>query len=143
MWIFLQDAMLSIVEPASGTPETKGKLVVRGRVTGDIKRVFPKARVQITPGRDYRFRALVARSEVASALMREVMSIDYTNFKDGVRENKRHDTYFQVWSSMQRLQQDLARPKGAQNLVRAGDDYPGDLLEHRHGFPPNRPRGGL
>ena len=71
----------------------------------------------------------------------EVGDIDYPNFKDGVRENDRHDAYLQVWSAMHQLQSKRAYPrnekarKAQQQSLVYDDDYPGDLLEHRDGFP--------
>lgn len=141
MWVFMQDAMLSIVEPSIQRPETKGRLLVRARVSHDIRRVFPKAAVLMTPARDYRYRAFIPREEVALAISQAVRGINYPNFKDGVRENDRHDAYLGVWSEMHQFQSKRAYPqkqKAAQRKLVYDDDYPGDLLEHRHGFP----RGG-
>ncbi len=108
MWIFLSDAMFSIVAPDN---DLKGnKLLVRGRFKGDIKRVFPAAKVKTTPRKDYRYRALVLRREVAAAVGIAVLSIDYPNFKDTVAksDHRRHDAYSDVWMAMFRAQD---RPK--------------------------------
>ena len=51
MWIFMKDAFLSIVDKG-GDGST---LLVRGRHAGDIERVFPGAKVERTPARDYLF----------------------------------------------------------------------------------------
>ena len=55
MWVFLNDAALSIVAQR----ERPDCLLVRGRVAGDIEAVFPKAHVTVTPDADYRYRASV------------------------------------------------------------------------------------
>jgi len=100
MWIFLNNAFLSIVDKdGDGTT-----LLVRARRQGDIERVFSDATVQITPHNDYRFRARVNRESVALAVAESVRSITYGNFKGSVREPHRHDAYMGVWQVMNRYQ---------------------------------------
>jgi hypothetical protein len=97
MWIFLNDAFLSIVEHR----EDPSKLLVRARVRGDIERVFPAAKVLHTPVRaDYAYRAVIDRRVVADRLRAAVDSIDYPNFKNSVTEDDRHDVYMGVWETM-------------------------------------------
>jgi hypothetical protein len=100
MWIFLSDAMLSIVEHR----DDAAVLMVRARVKGDIQRVFPKAEVLTTPAADYRFRANVPREEVAAAMTAAVEAINYDNFKNTVSDQARHDAYLDVWSATMGLQ---------------------------------------
>jgi hypothetical protein len=102
MWVFLSGSFLSIVQPPGQTT----RLMVRGRAKGDIERVFPGAEVTETPFRDYRFRATLPVGEVAEAMMKAVLAIDYGNFKDSVGENDRHTAYFKVWSAMNGFQYD-------------------------------------
>jgi len=100
MWIFLNDAFLSIVDKdGDGTT-----LLVRARRPGDLERVFPNASVQETPYNDYRFRARVPRSEVAQAMAQAVECLDYPNFKGSVVDHQRHDAYLRVWSVMHHYQ---------------------------------------
>jgi len=101
MWIFFNDAFLSVVS-AVGRP---ADLLVRARRAGDIERVFPNARVSTTLARDYRFRAFVSRANVAKAVASQISGIDYTNFKDSVRDIDRHDAYLGVWHEMARWQE--------------------------------------
>jgi hypothetical protein len=96
MWIFLNNAFLSIVEP----PRGGSTLLVRARSAGDITNVFPQAKVTKTSKRDYRYRASIDRTRVAIALTKAVMDIDYNNFKDSVVDDDRHDAYLRVWSVM-------------------------------------------
>ena len=100
MWVFLNDSFISVV--GTGFHE---KLLVRGRLPGDIERVFPKAEVQETPDRDYRFRTFVTREEMAGALYNAVFAIDYPNFKGSVADPDRHDAYLDVWDAMLDAQQ--------------------------------------
>ena len=100
MWICISDAFLSIVEPA----EKDGTLLVRARRDGDIERVFAGAKVEKTPGRDYLFRALIPREQVASVIGQHVAGIGYQNFKSSVYDNRLHDAFAGFWSIMARLQ---------------------------------------
>ena len=100
MWVFLSDAMLSIVEHR-GDPAL---LMVRARVNGDVERVFPNEDVLTTPEGDYRFRASIPREEVAAALTAAVEDIHYDNFKNTVADHARHDAYLDVWGAMMRMQ---------------------------------------
>lgn len=102
MWIFCNDAFLSIVDKA----KTPGRLVVRARKKGDIERVFPGAKVSTTPDADYLYRAEIERGAVADAIAERVRGINYSNFKGSVPDRKRHDAYMGVWSVMNRYQQE-------------------------------------
>lgn len=97
MWIFINNAFYSIVDPSNGKSE---KLSVRARFSGDIKRNFPNVVESYTPNRDYAFRAEIDRNEVAMVIANRISNIDYSNFKDSVNENWRHDIYADVWESM-------------------------------------------
>ena len=102
MWVFLNDAMLSIVQKPA---DKAGTLTVRGRIKGDIEKVFPDATVTEGAGTDYRFRATVPRDQVAKAMHDQVMAVDYSNFKSTVKDRGRHDAYLMVWDAMYRYQQ--------------------------------------
>lgn len=108
MWLFLSDAMFSIVQPDEGNPD---ELIVRARFPEDIKRVFPAAIVAKTPRSDYLYRAIVERDAVREAVAHEVDRIAYPNFKDSVdpRDGARHDAYLGVWTAMYRAQEPTPR----------------------------------
>lgn len=107
MWIFLNDAFLSIVDKG-GDGST---LLVRARRQGELEQIFPGSQVQETPGNDYRFRARIPRDQVASAMASAIESIGYPNFKGSVHDQLRHETYLGVWEVMHRYQRQSARPK--------------------------------
>lgn len=100
MWIYLNDAFLSIVahrdEPAM--------LLVRARVNGDIERVFRWANVLATPTADYPYRATISREDVADALAQRALEISYTNLKASVPDPVRHDAYFGAYNATVRLE---------------------------------------
>ena len=101
MWICLSESFLSIVD-ASNEP---GTLLVRSRRQGDIEAVFPNAKVVQTPGRDYLFRAGIARETVANALANAALNLYYPNFKNSVADSNLHRAYSSVWSIMSQLQE--------------------------------------
>lgn len=96
MWIFLSNAMLSLVDKG-GDGST---LLVRARRREDIKRIFPKAKVQAKGGTDYPFRTRIDREEVALRVAEAVRDIHYPNFKSSVDEDDRHAAYLRVWADM-------------------------------------------
>jgi hypothetical protein len=119
MWLMLNKSFLSIVDPdghyAGGGPKAD-KLLVRARIAGDIEAVFPKARVQRTEHRDYLFRALIDRHTVAEAMVREVMNLDYHNFKGSTKAKWRHDDYMKVWHVMNNAQ--MREDRGAKQQAK-------------------------
>ena len=96
MWIFLNNAFLSIVSDK----DNPDNLLVRARHHGDIRRIFPRAKVVITPEADYRYRARVPRSIVAEKIASQIAGIVDTNFKASVTNESRHLVYLQVWRQM-------------------------------------------
>lgn len=100
MWVCLSDAFLSIVQPDENTDVLR----VRARRRGDIEKVFPDAKVERTPGRDYLYRAHVSREAVEKAMVAQVKNIKYDNFKNSVRDHKLHDAFAGFWSIHARLQ---------------------------------------
>lgn len=106
MWIFLNDAFVSIVEPkpCKGSADPATHLIVRARVPGDLERAFPGCKVVSNAGTDYRFRTILAREVVAKAIAARIAGIDYTNFKDSTKAKWRHDAYMRVWGAMYTVQ---------------------------------------
>lgn len=100
MWVFLNDAFLSIVADR----DNADRLLVRARFAGDIVAVFAEAEVSETADADYRYRARLPRQRVADALAQQALALTATNFKASVRERWRHDLYLQVWALMEQEQ---------------------------------------
>lgn len=123
MWVFLNDAFVSIVAHRD-KPDT---LMVRARFAGDLQRLFPSRAKQVkrTPSADYLFRVEVPRGEVAEMLSLAALSVDYPNFKASVPERWRHDIYAGCWSVMWRAQTNRAQAKRAQ--LDSSDDGPASL----------------
>lgn len=109
MWICLSDSFISIVRKN----QRDKFLTVRARVAGDIERIWPLAEVQKGGGTDYLYRARIYDKDVAEAITNEILGIGYSNFKDSVTENARHDAYFNIWRAMMAMReprQDFRQP---------------------------------
>jgi hypothetical protein len=102
MWIVLNKSFLSIVENRNN----KIELLVRSRVKGDIEKVFSEAEVFEDNNADYKYRSYIDRKIVANTISKELLSINYDNFKNSVskEENFRHNAYVNVWSALHKMQ---------------------------------------
>jgi hypothetical protein len=100
MWVCLNKAFLSIVQDK----ENPEMLVVRARRPDDISNVFPNVEVVVIPNRDYKYRTFLSREVVAAALAKEVLGVDYTNFKKSVQDRDLHEAYKDVWLRMREVQ---------------------------------------
>lgn len=139
MWLFLNDAFLSVVKPRGLKTQ---ELLVRARRKGDIERVFgynhKRIKVERTPQRDYLYRALIPSRTVANVIAANISQINYDNFKDSVFEDERHDAYAAVWGCMNDFQRGIyeqRRKKRFENVTRSfdwslGDHYGEDLQYH-------------
>lgn len=104
MWIFLSDSFLSVV---ADKEDPKGsRLLVRARRAGDIERVFPASRGEVshTDQADYAYRAWINRKDVAEAMSRQVLNLEYSNFKDSIQDDRYHDACLESWFAMRDLQ---------------------------------------
>jgi len=100
MWIFTNTGFLSVVAHR----DKKDTLLVRGRRSGEIESIFPKANVYEMDNADYYYRSEIKRDEVARVMANQVQDIGYDNFKSSVSDNKRHDVYMDIWSIMHAYQ---------------------------------------
>lgn len=100
MWIFLNDAFLSIVQ-LRGSDDL---LLVRARKEGHIEAVFGNIEVIKTPENDYLYRAFVSRERAAHVIAQRLMNIDYSNFKNSIPDDNYHDACADVWSLMNSFQ---------------------------------------
>lgn len=126
MWIYTKNAFLSIVADR----HDPSNLYVRGRMRGDIERVFPEAVVKATPTEaDYAFRSSIPRHVVMGAVANSLLEIEYENFKSAVKEPDRHNTYLECWQAMNRLQvkrqrQEIIEVSSLRKLPRPKRDKP-------------------
>jgi hypothetical protein len=120
MWIALNNAFLSIVEPRpKDVPQSERRLespmMVRARKAAHLSAIFPNHRIYQWKGRDYPCRVFVERTELAGRIGAAVLGIGYDNFKNSVKDNALHDAYSAVWGVMHRFQHGAfdRKPKAA------------------------------
>ena len=109
MLIFTRNAFVSIVDHA----QDDRFLVVRGRISGDIEKLFPEAEVFERPGADFRFQASVTRDRVAHRVAHLTKEIHYESFESSIEDPERRQAYIQVWSAMYEEQARRADADGA------------------------------
>ena len=112
MWVFLNDAFLSVV----ASDVEPSQFAVRARQRQDLLNAFPDCQpIKGKPAQDYAWRAFVDRDEVKALLVTRLRDLEYTNFKGSIDESKpegveRHDAYMGVWTVMLRFQNGGFRP---------------------------------
>lgn len=107
MWLVTDRGFVSLVVDR----KDRNILQVRARVAEDITNNFPSAKVYISNGGDYRYRARVRRAEVAIALAEQIMDMDYdSHFKDVAlarskgNSGSRRTAYYGTWTAMAGMQ---------------------------------------
>ena len=98
MWIFTNKGFISVVADR-GNPET-GNLLVRSRDRNHLEELFPQAEIFSKTPSDYKWRAWISRSEVSNLMQSQVDSLNYTNFKNSIEDDKYHDACLDVWEVM-------------------------------------------
>ena len=132
MWIFVDDAFVSVVQyhpekdKDSPQPLPKGDLVlVRARVEADLdslRPIVPNLTVQDVKAADYRFRTIITKRQLKKWLTRKVDALDYdSHFKEVVRDRApnvhgRYSAMMAVWSAMNRLQPSSWTPSKAKPI---------------------------
>lgn len=101
----LNDAMFSIVEDI--TDPDRDMLIVRARMPNHIEKHFADFPVYESTASDYRYRAFVPRLIVMEQIAKVINNIDYSNFKNSVKDHALKDAYLDVWSDMYKLQHEF------------------------------------
>lgn len=108
MWIFTSfGAFMPALRPPETVPDGDvAVLQIRARRQVDLTRLrrhyMPELeRTYRIPGSDYQYRAHCTRADLASAMVRITLDIDYVKFKpttvDVWRDHDLHDVYLNVW----------------------------------------------
>jgi hypothetical protein len=114
MWILTNTGWLSVVE----SRHNADNLIVRSRTRGAIAGMF-NVRERVTPDADYRYRAELPKDLVAGAVARELLAVDYDNFKNSVHDPELKGAYMRVWEAGYRMQEDAAgRNRGSRRAAR-------------------------
>lgn len=106
MWLVTLDGFISIVQDR----DDARLLQVRARDSQDIRAHFPRAKVCVIEGADYRYRARVNRQTVARVIAKTVRDIDYdSHFKDVAIATSppnpaRSRAYYGTWDALAEMQ---------------------------------------
>ena len=100
MWLCTNRGFYSVVkiDPRYGEQgdNTKDEIyAVRARSEKHLH-CFNK-KVFVYPYSDYEFRVYLTESELQSWVLKEVNRIDYTNFKNSVKDDRLHDFFVGIW----------------------------------------------
>ena len=110
MWVFTESGFVSVIRHHSDA----GKLVVRARDYKSLEGLANAIGLDIepSPGRDYPYRVFIDDSTFATWISKQVMNINYTNYKDHMEAIRDHDfsgALHSVWSAMQQVEDGEAR----------------------------------
>ena len=98
MWLFTNKGFISVVANRDN-PET-GDLLVRSRDRDHLEELFPDAEVFFKTPSDYKWRAWVSRKDFAALALKTIETLNYTNFKNSIKDDKYHDACLYVWEVM-------------------------------------------
>ena len=94
MWFCMNDGFMSVVADKNDP----ARLMVRARRKSDLLNIFgPDAEIVETPDADYRWRVFVGRAEFKALIDARIDGIQYTNFKNSVKDHDLHELYSDFW----------------------------------------------
>ena len=110
MWVFTESGFVSAIRHHSEA----GKLVIRARDYKSLEGIANAIGLDIepTPGGDYPYRTVVDDSAFAAWLSKQVLRIDYANYKGHMEITRGHDftdSLHRVWTAMQQVEDGEAR----------------------------------
>lgn len=119
MWIYSTKGFFSVVE----NKDEPGQVIIRARLQKDIQNLkgifnslkFRTTKIAVNSRTDYRYRFIADRMAWITIMIRLMVDLHYTNFKDAVFDaesgemrEKRHEAYLKIWSVMCNLQKSEA-----------------------------------
>ena len=101
MWLCFNDGFLSVVADR----ENPARLLIRARRKQDLLNVCGNGvEVIENAGTDYRWRTFIDRKAFSALVAGRIDKMDYTNFKDSVKNTDLHEMYFDFWELHRRYQ---------------------------------------
>ncbi len=94
MWICLPNGFFSVVQ---NNLDGK-KLMVRSRIREHITHYFPDYEIFENVGTDYQYRIFIERKDFSRWIANESEHIQYTNFKNAVKDYTLHNFYSEIWN---------------------------------------------
>jgi hypothetical protein len=93
MWICLTTGFLSVI-----ADKDPAKLIVLARRKRDLLNTFGQdAKIVETMDRHYRWRVFVDRGNFKAIVAAQIDTIDYTNFRNSVKDKDLHEMYTEFW----------------------------------------------
>jgi len=125
MWLITPIGFFSVVQKPTDI-KTK-TLTVRARARTDLEALQAQYLPELGPIQesavnDYRYRATAPQAAVAAAMGRLAETLDYSNFKDAVKQRQgsaRAHLYHDVWDVLYRLQSEPGRFEAANGAAPA------------------------
>ena len=94
MWVFTNHGFYSIVKILDTNPE---KFWIRSRRKEHLNTYFSEERIIESNGSDYQYRVEISKEELSEIFSYLPQEIDYTNFKDSIKDKPLHHAAKLVW----------------------------------------------
>tara|TARA_R100001443_G_scaffold81895_2_gene88923 strand:+ start:28129 stop:28587 length:459 start_codon:yes stop_codon:yes gene_type:complete len=94
MWVFTNHGFYSIVRILDTNPE---EFWIRSRRKEHLTTYFSEERIIYTHATDYQYRVTINREELIDLFTHLPQEIDYTNFKDSIKDVELKDAAHYVW----------------------------------------------
>ena len=94
MWVFTNHGFYSIVKILDTNPE---KFWIRSRRKEHLNTYFSEERILESNGSDYQYRVEISKEELSEIFSYLPQEIDYTNFKDSIKDKPLHHAAKLVW----------------------------------------------
>lgn len=94
MWVCLNDGFISVVKDKLNFNE----LVVRARRKEILERLFPNREITELWNADYMYRTYCSKDEMTKIMAETIDNIEYSNFKDSVKDKELKDLYGKFWT---------------------------------------------
>jgi hypothetical protein len=101
MWLSLSKGFLSVV----ALKDEPNMVMVRARRKEHLTEYFAGQNVLYTKNADYPYRVICSKIALTAMVTRYIEQLDYTNFKDSVKNHQLHHAYLNVWSTMTGLEE--------------------------------------
>lgn len=94
MWLFTNHGFYSIVKILDTNPE---EFWIRSRRKEHLTTYFSEERIIYTHATDYQYRVTINKEELIDIFTHLPQEIDYTNFKDSIKDIELKDAAHHVW----------------------------------------------
>lgn len=102
MWLCTNYGFFSVVKiqeqfKNTGDNTLEEQYSVRARDKSHLEKGFPNKKIWEYPFSDYEYRVYCTPEEITSFISNEVETMNYTNFKNSVKNDNLHNFYLNIW----------------------------------------------